>query len=430
MFADLCKRVETGLCSFSGCLMATPSVHIYTAGWVCKDDSPANRVSRKPLGLDVDCLSGESTRTLHSSMEYIRRFRPCAVILENTLRPRNIKIVQELFSQVAGYACVAFRINSIAFHTCSTRPRIYIVAIDTRTVTVTVPMSSWKTVLEHMSALMPRAFLRDCLLPEGSPEVLASQQEHAVCRRSAGRKGWQKCMELHEAVRMRLVQKFRKTPPSIEAFQRGVKSRPDSQGLLLLTPRELDAYCLHVFAARAVLGVDLERYDMAIDATNNIDMAASKNVERAGTMACLLCSHVYVHTQRQRIICGSERMKIQGFNRQMVLSGQGWHLGEVSLSQRELCSLAGNTMSVPVMGALFALLLSCCKFEPPATPVDVGELEKGTERAGAWVGRHPAWHAILVLGRVFFGRVFRVPSEGRAGFKVPGVVGRFVLLED
>ncbi len=105
-FADLCKRGETGLCSFNGRLMATPSVHIYTAGWVCKDDSPANRVSRKPLGLHVDCLSGESTKTLHSSIDYIRRFRPCAVILENTLRPRNIQIVQQLFSQIAGYYCI------------------------------------------------------------------------------------------------------------------------------------------------------------------------------------------------------------------------------------------------------------------------------------------------------------------------------------
>ena len=77
---------------------------------------------------------------------------------------------------------------------------------------------------------------------------------------------------------------------------------------------------------------------------------------------------------------------MQGFSRPLVLAGAN-HEGElIQLSQRDLCALAGDTISVPVIGALLTVVFACCLFQAPSTPVTAAEAEFGPPADGVWVG--------------------------------------------
>ena len=172
-----------------------------------------------------------------------------------------------------------------------------------------------------------------------------------------------------------------------ENLGKAVLSMPGSEQLRVLTPRELDVYGLHLWASKIVLGTDLTKEDMVIDVSNNVTMAAGKHLGRSGSMPCLLRSHQYVHTQRARPICGTERMRVQGFSRRLMLSDTDAAGHVQKISQRDLCALAGDTMSVPVMGSLLAVVFSCCLLESPTARLTVEEAEQGLPREGVWFGR-------------------------------------------
>ena len=90
MFEDVCARDRTGYCSYRREQVAAPSVHLYTVGWVCRDLAQINRTRKRPLCEEISFDSGQSARTLHASLGYVRLHRPAVVILENVLRQGSI----------------------------------------------------------------------------------------------------------------------------------------------------------------------------------------------------------------------------------------------------------------------------------------------------------------------------------------------------
>ncbi len=385
MFRDMCRRAEEGFCSYQKRCVASPKVDLYSSGWVCKDVSNANTLSRKPVTMDLTETSGQSTRTLHAGIEYIRSRRPLVAVLENTVRKNSIAVAVSLLHRVAGYAVVALKANSLSFATCASRPRIYIVAVNLNEVTITTPLREWPALLDAMSALMPEVPLQNVLLADDHPDV---RQYFRELELATSNKGWERCKKLHKLVRKGFLRKYGESVSGVGELREEVLRRRGSHGLALLSPRQLDAYGLHVLAAKVVLGLDVEKQDMVLDVTNNVTMAAGKDVSRGGTMPCLLRAHQYVHTMRRRPICGSERMRIQGFTRPLILSGTDSDGFPVQISQRDLCLLAGDTMSVPVVGALLAVIFTCCLFKAPLEAGTVEDAELGLPAEGTWVGRH------------------------------------------
>ena len=77
---------------------------------------------------------------------------------------------------------------------------------------------------------------------------------------------------------------------------------------------------------------------------------------------------------------------MQGFSRPLVLSGTNSDGEPIHISQRQLCELAGDTISVPVMGAIMTTIFACCLFQSPPEPVTVGDAEVRLQAAGVWVG--------------------------------------------
>ena len=379
MFRDMCEREATGFCSYKNMKVATPRVHLYSAGWVCRDDSYANTRRRRPVTMSCSEAAGDSTRTLHSSIRYIRSHRPWVVVLENPMKLNNIRVAVDLLHDVPRYALVVFKVNSTSFHTPASRPRMYIVAINLDEVTIKTPLRDWHRVLAAIGDQMPPAAVQDYLLPDEHPHVQQFLRELSV---GSTERRWRSCKMLHKRVRRAFKRKYGDGMLDTANLRKAVLSMPGSAHLHVLTPRQLDVYGLHVWASKIALGTDLTRADLVIDVTNNVTMAACKHLGRSGTMPCLLRTHQYVHTQRARPICGTERMRMQGFSRHLILSDGGGpggvSPGQVQqISQRDLCALAGDTMSVPVMGSLLAVVFSCCLFESPNARVTVEEAEQG-----------------------------------------------------
>ena len=383
MFSDLCSRGKTGWCSYRKGRVATPEVHLYSAGWVCKDDSGFNIISRKPVTVSLTDASGDSTRTLHGSVKYIATKRPAVAILENTLRNNNIKVAVTLLHGVPRYGVAVFKANSTSFFTAASRPRIYAVAVNLDKVTITTPIRRWSECLIAMSSKMPKAVVQDSLLQDQHSHVQEFLRE---LRTPSADIAWRKCKKMHQRVRKALLRKYGTPIPDVHELRRMTLGK-FGNNLSVLTPRQLDAYGLHMSAAEVALGIALKDYDMVVDVSNNVSMASCKHIGHSGSMPCLLRTHQYVHTMRGRPICGTERMRVQGYSRDLALRGKDSEGKPVQVSQRSLCALAGDTMSVPVMGSLLAVVFSCCLFESPPSPMTVSEAEFGSSNAGVWVGR-------------------------------------------
>lgn len=391
MVRDMCDRGHLGFCSYRQAYVPTPTVDVYSAGWVCRDASSANTLNKKPVTMAMADTSGESTKTLHASIKYIRMHRPKVAILENIVRKNNVTVAVALLRQIRGYAVVVLKANSLSFATCTSRPRLYILAINLEEVTITTPLRCWGKLLDAMSALMPRVVVKDYLLPDDHPHVRAYLQE---LRAGAIDRDWRKCRKRHDQVRKAFSTRYGKALPGLQELREQLLNRPRAENLSVLTPRQLDCYGLHLLAASFILGTDLEEYDMVMDVTNNVTMASGKDISRSGSMPCLLRNHQYVHTSRRRPLCGSERMRVQGFSRPLVLVGANPEGELIQLSQRDLCALAGDTISVPVIGALLTVVFACCLFQAPSTATTAAEAEFGLPADGVWVGtwssgKHP-----------------------------------------
>ena len=77
----------------------------------------AAAAAEKPLELGTD---GDSSPTLESSLMHIREIRPSIVVLENVVNLQALGVVREQFF-----------IDSQVFGVCTSRQRMYVVAVET-----------------------------------------------------------------------------------------------------------------------------------------------------------------------------------------------------------------------------------------------------------------------------------------------------------
>merc|ERR1712113_1060971 len=77
-----------------------------------------------------------------------------------------------------------------------------------------------------------------------------------------------------------------------------------------------------------------------------------QNKTANGLVPCLSTAHMMYNTRSMRPLCGLEQMSLQGF--EDVETGEGT---DGALKDRELRLLSGNTITVPVVGAIFAVVL-------------------------------------------------------------------------
>ena len=93
MFSDALERERfqgckglVGKSAYTGEEAKTVDTDFYTSGFVCKDLSAANTLSPKRLDHVLGPDSGDSSRTLHASLDYVCEHEPALVLLENVYR--------------------------------------------------------------------------------------------------------------------------------------------------------------------------------------------------------------------------------------------------------------------------------------------------------------------------------------------------------
>lgn len=76
---------------------------------------------------------------------------------------------------------------------------------------------------------------------------------------------------------------------------------------------------------------------------------------------CLLKTHNYWVTHRQRLLIGVEKLAAQGFPAYIKTSYYDEDDSERQITDAELSSIAGNTISIPVIGSMMFLALGCTR---------------------------------------------------------------------
>ena len=120
MFRDMVKRGAKGHCDYAGQQVETPGCDIYFAGTECKDVASSNRYPKK---LDLEHGEGRSSTTLRASLQYIARFQPAVVLLEDSYKKEVIEVMQREMRKMNVYDFVVFRMDPASFKLKQTRRR-------------------------------------------------------------------------------------------------------------------------------------------------------------------------------------------------------------------------------------------------------------------------------------------------------------------
>ena len=151
----------------------------YFAGTECKDLSYANTTSQKNITLTATAQEdlGRSSRTLQSSMNYIERFQPKIVILEQVYRLQVVPLVLQRMRQFGIYDCEAFVVDNRDFGLPHSRRRLAIVGVNLRKAHLRKPIHAWQSALQRMSVSIPKSKISDFLLPDDHDDIIGLRNE-------------------------------------------------------------------------------------------------------------------------------------------------------------------------------------------------------------------------------------------------------------
>ncbi|KAJ2998058.1 hypothetical protein NUW58_g439 [Xylaria curta] len=316
---------------------------------------------------------GESSYTFLSTVCYVNRHRPKMVVFENvTGAPWGI--MSGLFLRAAGYEAIHTLVDTKEYYIPQTRTRGYVVAIDCHVFgnSARQILDEWKILMNSLKRA-PSAPVRDWLLSPHDPLTVRARQdesEKAVSHGlNTGRDSqWDRSRMRHTRVR-RLFNLGDGRP--LTAWGLGGIERPyDRIDKLVIKGQNnrsqdfIDIISLRCLRAGANLATNLAKvsanhagpvhYDIkfkcqTFDLSQNIDRGQiSRNF---GITGCLTPRGLNLITCECRFITGYEALLLQG------LPLRDLHLSRES--QDELRDLAGNAMSVTVIGAaLFSLLFA------------------------------------------------------------------------
>ena len=147
MFRDMTKRGANGYCDYAGQHVDTPSCDIYFAGTECKDVAHSNRFPKK---LDLEHGEGRSSKTLKASLNYIARFQPAIVVLEDSYKKQVIEVMQREMRKLNIYDFEVFRLDPSSFKLKQTRRRAIACGVNLRKVLLRSPIHTWTEFLEKV----------------------------------------------------------------------------------------------------------------------------------------------------------------------------------------------------------------------------------------------------------------------------------------
>jgi len=347
LFADIRGRESISHCLLQQRPRRVPSnLDIYVAGFPCKDFSLLN--SSRP------CLAGPHAAIFTSVVKYIRRNEPATFILENvsgiTMKAQGggapiYEVMQELRS-IPNYQIRGWDVNSRDYGVPQNRKRVYIVGVHTSKANLRLPLAEWSAVLKRLrSTEAERLTAEDFLLPDDHPAVVQNEQYMEERSRIQARGPRQshlrscnlKCIEEAESV----ARKEKISEAEREAY---FKNSLGWSKFMALRGRII----VGVVAAR--IGkkrkMPAEKTSMIADVSQSILRCNPME----GVTPCITPSGRFWIFKRRRWILPMEKLALQGFPcAQLDLSG---------FSPSEIESLAGNSMSLPAVGAFLVMVLA------------------------------------------------------------------------
>ena len=325
---------------------------IYVAGWVCRDVSTMNHHRNKPLlpGTDPrvrDGSAGESSKTLESSMEYVRQHRPAIVILENVVSKRSVELVQEAFKRIGGYTLIVLLVDSRTLGACMSRRRMYALAVNTRRLQLVTPIEEWPGEIGRIAKRITPVPLKVALMPS------AKDTARLTCREKMNPK-W---TDIHNTIRRVLLLPTRK-----ELLKTTVTHSPHAASL---TRRMQDLLGMH-WEVAVRNGISPSEHHFVWDLTNSVKFfGCAKDHRSAGIVPCALRGHTLWDTKLGRQLTGTELMRVQGFPPKSVIG---------TVPEAVLKSLAGDTISVAPIGCILAVVLANTKPGRGGEPQDAGSV--------------------------------------------------------
>lgn len=359
LFTDMCTRKHIGSDFISGKKVPTPRAQIYVAGWVCVDSCSFNR-SAKPLDLQVTTESGSSSKTLEASLFYVRTFRPALTILEHLYRVNTVEMVVRELRKIDGFAVEAFVISTQDFGMLTTRARLFIIAVDLKQCSLRSPIASRVHTLDACARCMPKFTLAD-FNDERAQQLVERMPAQVFDERGVP--------EAHHAVRTTLRLKHNLDVPTPSEMAAPPDGSPGQAACL--PSREQDLINFHQWILRKVMGLDPMVHYFLWDISNNIEYQFSKHLSKVGVCPCFLTIHKIWPTKAQELVNGVQKMRIMGFPKTIVNAGAveyGGKLHDACITDHGFHHLAGNTIAVSILGALFATALAEIDFERTRGP--------------------------------------------------------------
>ncbi|KAH6617255.1 hypothetical protein F5144DRAFT_498768 [Chaetomium tenue] len=303
---------------------------------------------------------GESARTFFATIKLITVIRPKMIILENVLSAPWEMYEGQIFPKI-GYVAGKETVDSKNFYLPQTRQRTYMVAIDATGIgepTARGIVKKWGEML-HNFQRRASAPISAFLLPNDDPTTIQARAD--MEGKSFHNSDWSLSSLRHSDARQTKNLRRDDNPFSKKAMRNGkpihvlLPSHCWQGYWKIQVPRVIDLMDISCAMANQVY-IDLGYKSVMLDVSQNVDRTEiyDKDVRgrvrgHLGIIGCITPSGMPVVTHLMRPITGTETLALQGLP-----------IGELVLStetEAELRDLAGNAMTVPVVGAVTLTLL-------------------------------------------------------------------------
>ncbi|GAB1316218.1 hypothetical protein MFIFM68171_06428 [Madurella fahalii] len=309
--------------------------------------------------------TGESSRTFFAALELIIRVRPKIIMLENVSGAPWDMYTKRIFPKI-GYVARYVRLDTKDYYLPQTRVRGYLVAIDAELFgegPATRIADGWKTLLSTTCRRPASAPVSHFLRAPNDPATIQARADMESKVPFNSEWGLSSLRHLDERRKHGLGRDD--NPFSMKAMRNGrliFASYPSHSWLPfwgLQGSRVVDSMDI-VFAAAKTHNIDLGYKTCVVDVSQNVDRTiklpargdrtSTPNLN-LGIIGCITPSGMPIVTDRSRPVTGIEALALQGMPvDELVLATE---------TQSQLRDLAGNAMTVTVVGAATLALLHC-----------------------------------------------------------------------
>ncbi|KAI9454431.1 hypothetical protein F5148DRAFT_1326581 [Russula earlei] len=338
------------------------NVDILIAGTSCVDYSNLNNEKK-----DIN-QGGESGRTFHGMLNWVKKHRPPVVILENVCSAPWQAVVKK-FEEVK-YSAKSIRLDTKAYYIPHTRTRGYMMAVNAQSSSVPNKWADRMASLKRDASCTLDAFL----LPSDDPRIHQAreklvQESYNALNRKTGRTDWGRCESRHQ--RTRLEETLGSKRPLTNWDEGGSVKMLDygwADWVSGQVERVWDLMDISLLRS-AVVGVDAAYKSQVWNLSQNVDRSIGSN--RVGISPCLTPSMIPYITNRGGPMVGLEALHLQGLPIDELLLTRE--------TEDQLADLAGNAMSTTVVGtAVLVSLVLSMKYLTPGHDKRTYEEKHGT----------------------------------------------------